>query len=80
MFSVGLMMVVIAGAELFTGNNLIVASILGGHAKTSGLMKNWVVVYIANFLGSILLAGLMYGTGLWKTGNLAVGAKALAIR
>jgi len=78
-FSVGLMLVVIAGAELFTGNNLIMASVLGGHTRVSKLLRNWIIVYIANFAGSILLAGIMYGSGLWKTGGMAVGAKALGI-
>jgi len=78
-FSVGLMLVVIAGAELFTGNNLILASVLGGYAKPSKLLRNWVIVFIANFAGSVLLAGIMYGTGLWKGGNMAIGAKAIAI-
>jgi formate/nitrite transporter len=82
-FSVGLMLVVIAGAELFTGNNLIMASVLGGHARPSKLLRNWIIVYIANFAGSILLAGIMYGTRLWTVSNSATGAsigvKALSI-
>jgi formate/nitrite transporter len=78
-FSVGLMLVVIAGAELFTGNNLIMASVLGGYTKLSKVFRNWGIVYIANLAGSVLLAGIMYGTGLWKTNNLAVGAQALSI-
>ncbi len=78
-FSVGLMLVVIAGAELFTGNNLIMASVLGGHARMSKLFRNWIIVYLANFAGSVLLAGIMYGSGLWKTNNMAVGAAAINI-
>lgn len=78
-FSVGLMLVVIAGAELFTGNNLIMASVLGGHTKVSKLLRNWGIVFLANFLGSVLLAAIMYGTGLWKGGNMAIGTKALDI-
>ncbi len=78
-FSVGLMLVVIAGAELFTGNNLIMASVLGGHARMSKLFRNWIIVYFANFAGSVLLAGIMYGSGLWKTNNMAVGAAAINI-
>lgn len=78
-FSVGLMLVVIAGAELFTGNNLIMASVLGGHARMSKLLRNWGIVYFANFAGSVLLAGIMYGSGLWKTNNMAVGAAAINI-
>ncbi len=78
-FSVGLMLVVIAGAELFTGNNLIMASVLGGHAKMSKLFRNWAIVYLANFAGSILLAAIMYGTGLWKGNSMGIGVQALKI-
>jgi len=78
-FSVGLMLVVIAGAELFTGNNLIMASVLGGHTRLSKVFRNWGIVYAANFAGSVLLAGIMYGTGLWKANNLAIGVQALGI-
>ncbi|MBD3184372.1 formate/nitrite transporter family protein [Candidatus Poribacteria bacterium] len=79
-FSVGLMLVVIAGAELFTGNNLIFASVLGGHSSPGKLLRNWIIVYIANFAGSLLLVGIMYGTGLWKAGStsMGIGVKALA--
>lgn len=78
-FSVGLMLVVIAGAELFTGNNLIVVGTLNGNVSTGKLLNSWFWIYIANFIGSILLVWIMYATQLWKTGDLAVGAKALAI-
>jgi formate/nitrite transporter len=78
-FSVGLMLVIIAGAELFTGNNLIMASVLGGHTNMSKLLRNWGIVFIANFIGSIILAGIMYGSGLWKTNSLSVGLTALNI-
>jgi formate/nitrite transporter len=73
-FSVGLMLVVIAGAELFTGNNLIMASVLGGHTRLSKLFRNWIIVYIANFVGSMLLVGIMYGTKLWTVSNAATGS------
>ena len=78
-FSVGLMLVIIAGAELFTGNNLIIIGVLTREGKLSGVFNSWFWVYLANFVGSLLLVWMMYATGLWKTGNLAVGAKALAI-
>ena len=78
-FSVGLILVVIAGAELFTGNNLIFVGVLNGDVKTSKLLNNWFWVYFANFAGSLLLVWIMYATELWKTGDLGVGAKALAI-
>lgn len=78
-FSVGLMLVVIAGAELFTGNNLIVVGTLNGTVTVGKLLNSWVWVYVANFIGSLLLVWLMYATELWKTGDFGVGAKALAI-
>ena len=78
-FSVGLMLVIIAGAELFTGNNLIIIRVLAHEGRLRGVFNSWFWVYLANFVGSLLLVWMMYATGLWKTGNLAVGAKALAI-
>ncbi len=78
-FSVGLMLVVIAGAELFTGNNLIFLAVLDRQVSVSRLLRNWTIVYFANFLGSLLLVLLMYWSGLWKTDGGLVGAKALSI-
>ena len=76
-FSFGLMLVVIAGAELFTGNTMITMSVLDGKSKFSGLMYNWSIVYVANLLGSLLVAYLMFGSGLLEGANVAVGAAAL---
>ena len=70
-FSVGLIMVVIAGAELFTGNNLMTIGASAGEVKWLALLKNWVVVFIANFIGSLLLVYIMYKSNLWKTGFVA---------
>lgn len=86
-FSVGLMLVVIAGAELFTGNNMACfISALNGQASWGGLLYNWVVVYIANFVGSILLMYIIFNGGYWASmdavgvaGLSAMGAKAVAI-
>ena len=56
-FPVGLVLVVIAGSELFTGNCMFAPiSVLNGEARINGLLKNWSLVYIANFLGSIFVA------------------------
>ncbi len=78
-FSVGLMLVVIGGAELFTGNNLIIIPYLSKKVKAFHLTKNWIVIYIGNLIGSILLVSLMYISGLWKTNSNIVGASALII-
>lgn len=55
-FPVGLMFVVIAGAELFTGNNLMTLALFNKTITLKGLFKNWFFVYIGNFIGCILLA------------------------
>jgi formate/nitrite transporter len=75
-FSLGLMLVVIAGAELFTGNNLMISSALAGQIGFGRMALRWALVYAANFAGAILLALLYYLTGLWK---LADGGLAAAI-
>jgi len=78
-FSLGLMLVVIAGAELFTGNNLMISSVMTGEITFGKMTKRWSLVFVANFIGSILLALIFYFSGLWKTGNGALGAAALNI-
>jgi formate/nitrite transporter len=78
-FSLGLMLVVIAGAELFTGNNLMISSVMAGEISFGTMMKRWGVVFIANFIGSILLAFVFYFSGLWKTGGGALGDAAVGI-
>lgn len=76
-FSVGLMLVVIGGAELFTGNNLIVVACLNKKVRLNGLLRNWITVYLGNFLGSILLAIIIFMTGLYTMGGSSVGIKAI---
>ena len=58
-FSLGLILVVIGGAELFTGNNLMIIACLSGKIKLSALLRNWGIVYLANFVGSVTLAVLV---------------------
>lgn len=78
-FSVGLMLVVIGGAELFTGNNLIMLSLCNRKTTLMGLLRNWTIVYAGNFVGSILLVSIVFGGGLYAMGGNAVGVKALMI-
>jgi formate/nitrite transporter len=78
-FSVGLMLVVIAGAELFTGNCLMALGLAGGKIRLVKMVKNWFWVYFANFMGSLALVGIMFGAGLWKVGEMGVGIRALEI-
>ena len=58
-FPIGLLMVIIAGAELFTGNSLLIISVLNREATPGGLLKNWGLVYIGNFAGGFLTAALL---------------------
>lgn len=58
-FSLGLVMVVVAGAELFTGNNLLVMAWADGKIKWHEVLRNWFYVFIANFIGSIFVAALV---------------------
>lgn len=78
-FSLGLMLVIIAGAELFTGNNLMISSVLTGDITFWKMMERWGIVYAANFIGSILIVLLYFYSGLWKTGGGALGAAAVKI-
>jgi len=78
-FSVGLVLVIVAGAELFTGNNLIIVGLLTGEVTMTQMMRNWGIVYAANFAGSIAMVGLIYYSGAWKAGGGAIGATAASI-
>ena len=78
-FSLGLMLVIIAGAELFTGNNLMISSVMAREITFGRMLKRWGLVYLANFIGSLIIALLFTFSGLWKTGGGALGAAAVNI-
>lgn len=61
LFPAGLAMVIVAGSELFTGNNLLIVPVLAGRIRIGQMLKNWVIVYIGNLVGSLLVAGLCAG-------------------
>ena len=81
-FPIGLMLTVIGGAELFTGNNMFLAMSFFDH-KTSGLnlIRNWVVVFFTNFIGAMIRVGIVYWGGyLFTDGTLSsFGVKAVAV-
>jgi formate/nitrite transporter len=62
-FSLGLILVIIAGAELFTGNNLQAMAWAESKLSTSELLKNWVIICFANFIGASSLAVLVFISG-----------------
>lgn len=78
-FSLGLILVVVAGAELFTGNNLVVMAWASRRVTTRRLLWTWTLVYVGNFAGSIATAGLMYVSRQYRFGGGAVGDQVLAI-
>jgi formate/nitrite transporter len=78
-FSLGLILVVVAGAELFTGNNLTVMAWASGRVSTLRLLRNWTIVYVGNFAGAIATAGLLYAGKQYEFGKGAVGETALTI-
>ncbi|MBI5929317.1 MAG: formate/nitrite transporter family protein [Chloroflexi bacterium] len=78
-FCLGLILIVVAGGELFTGNNLIVMAWASRKVSTQALLRNWVLVYLGNFVGALLTAGLMLLTKQYTAGGGAVGKTALNI-
>ncbi len=77
-FSLGLMLVVVCGAELFTGNSLLAKAALHGRIPWGKLAENWGVVLLGNFAGSLFFAWLMTETGLWQTGEIGKHAVGIA--
>jgi formate transporter len=78
-FTLGLILVVLAGAELFTGNNLIMMAWASRKVSTRRLLGNWGLVYLGNFVGAVATAGLMYLTRQYTFGGGEVGRTALTI-
>lgn len=77
-FSLGLVLVIVGGAELFTGNALIVMAWAGRQVSTGALLRNWVVVFVGNLVGGMATAGMIFASGQYQFGDGAVGAAALA--
>ena len=78
-FSLGLILVIITGAELFTGNNLIVMAFVSRKITLQQLLNNWGIVFAGNFVGSLIVVFLIFLTGMWTAGDASVGVTALAI-
>ena len=78
-FCLGLILVVVAGAELFTGNNLIIMAWADGRVSTWKLLRNWGIVYVGNFVGAIATALLVFFARQYTFGGGAVGLNMLSI-
>ena len=78
-FPVGLILVVVAGGELFTGNTLIGVAAAEGRVRLGALLRNWIFVYAGNFTGSVLIAHMTYASGLLASGAGELGGVTIKI-
>jgi len=78
-FCLGLILVIVAGAELFTGNSLIVMAYVSRKITLRQLLRNWVIVFAGNLVGSLGIVFLIWLSGQWSARNSAVGVEALII-
>jgi len=77
-FSTGLLLVIIGGAELFTGSNIIVMAWASRKVTTRALLLNWVISFAGNFVGAIVTAALMFYTTQYTFGGGSVGLTAIS--
>jgi formate/nitrite transporter len=71
----GLLMTLVTGAELYTGNTaLVTAAVLDGKASAGGLAKSWALSYLGNFVGSLLVAYLFSLSGVMHSGAIAIAS------
>lgn len=77
-FSLGLILVLIGGSELFTGNNLMIIAWLEKKIKLVQLMRNWTIVYVGNFIGSILIAFAVLFSREYLSANGSLGATSIS--
>lgn len=74
-FSLGLILVVVAGAELFTGNNLVAMAWASRALSTRLLIRNWILVYLGNLAGSIATVLLVFWSGVWASRRRALSLR-----
>ncbi|NQV45189.1 MAG: formate/nitrite transporter family protein [Rhodospirillales bacterium] len=78
-FSLGLVLVIVGGAELFTGNSLIVMGWAHGKVRFSGMMRNWAFAYVGNLMGAVGMAVLAFWSGYLHMGDDAVATTVIKI-
>lgn len=78
-FGAGLMMVLLCGAELFTGNCLIVLGVLSGRVKLWAMLKNWGIIYLSNFLGALIIVVMIVYSGQLGASGGALGGMTIKI-
>lgn len=78
-FPVGLMLVVVAGAELFTGNSLIFTAVLTRKVSFGKMLKNWAFVYLGNFVGALFVAVMVFYSGQFSSGASLLGGMTVKV-
>jgi formate/nitrite transporter len=78
-FGIALVLVLVAGSDLFTGNTMLSMGWLNGNLNTKQVLSNWTWVYIGNFIGAMFLLWMMYNSHLWGGHGGEVGANAVAL-
>lgn len=78
-FPVGLMLVLVAGGELFTGNNLMLVAVLDKKISVLSMLKNWFFVYTGNFIGSIIIAFFIVYSGQLNSSHALLGGITIKI-
>lgn len=78
-FPVGLMLVLICGADLFTGNCLMAVALVEKKITFKKMMRNWGIIYFTNFLGALLIAFLIFNSGLLSTNADKLGGYAVKV-
>jgi len=78
-FTVALILIIIAGGELFTGNTLILLSVLEKRTTINLLLRNWIIVYFSNFCGALFIVFLLNLTGLWTDNNFLASVSGLKL-
>lgn len=78
-FPVGLMLIVLVGGELFTGNCMMIGGVMTGRIKAIQMIRVLVTVYLGNLVGSLVVSFLAYYSGQWKYGAGALGAYTIKV-
>jgi formate/nitrite transporter len=78
-FPCGLILVMLAGSELFTGNTMMLLPLAQRRISLFAMLRNWVIVYVGNFVGSVLIAFLICQSGQLNGGNGLLGAMTIRI-
>jgi formate transporter len=76
-FCLGLVLVIVGGAELFTGNTLMVMALAAGKVRLEEMLRAWIVVYLGNFIGAAGTAALVFLSGRYLQGQGAVASVSL---